>query len=331
MARWLWRLNKASSISKVNRIADELAPLLRQTIEKWRPLADWAKVPDLIREQGWAIVYESAAAYEGDALGRELRSARGVEIQVLQGPAIREFAPGLSPRITHMVWLPEQGHCPSPLRLSRALAAALQASGATFCHGYATGFRFADGKVAEVVTTNGVVATDAVVVAAGAHSHVLSSQLGCSILLEAERGYHVMLEQPSEMPPFPVMSGEGKYFLTPMEEGLRVAGTVELAGLSAPPNFRRADVLEAGANRVLPGLGWSGSSRWMGFRPSLPDSKPVIGRSPSVANAFFAFGHGHVGLTAAAPTAEIIADIIAERRPFIDVSPFAPDRPEVRA
>jgi len=128
------------------------------------------------------------------------------------------------------------------------------------------------------------------------------------------------------MPRIPIASGEGKYFVTPMEEGLRIAGTVELAGLDAPPDYRRADALLDKAKRLLPGLTASNVERWMGHRPSLPDSLPVIGRSQRAANAFLAFGHGHVGLTAAAPTGAIVADLVEGRTPFMDVSPFSAAR-----
>jgi D-amino-acid dehydrogenase len=111
-----------------------------------------------------------------------------------------------------------------------------------------------------------------------------------------------------------------------MEGGLRIAGTVELAGLEAPPNFARADALIEGGTRLFPSLTHGKVERWMGHRPSLPDSKPVIGRSRHVPNAFFAFGHGHVGLTAAAPTAELIADEIGGRTGFMDLRPFSADR-----
>jgi D-amino-acid dehydrogenase len=166
----------------------------------------------------------------------------------------------------------------------------------------------------------------AVVIAAGAHSNELSSHLGSKVRLETERGYHVMLEFPSVTPRIPVMAGEGKYFATPMEGGLRIAGTVELAGLEAPPIFARADALLVGAKHLLPELRHGKVERWMGHRPSLPDSMPVIGRSPRMHNAFFAFGHGHVGLAAAAPTGEIIADIVSGGEPDVDISAFAGER-----
>ncbi|HZQ62156.1 MAG TPA: FAD-dependent oxidoreductase [Casimicrobiaceae bacterium] len=323
---WLWRLHRSTSLARVNRIADALHSLLTTTLDKWRPLAQRAGVPELIVQQGYVFAYEGNAAFEGDALGRELRMQRGVQIEVLTGPAVREFDPALSPRITHLVVLPEQGHCPNPLRLSRALARRLRDDGAQFVTQSARGFELVDGAVRRVHLDDGSIDVDVVVVAAGAHSKGLAAKLGHDVPLETERGYHVMLESPSVVPRVPIMSGEGKFFVTPMEEGLRVAGTVELAGLDAPPDNRRADMLIPAVQRLLPGLTFSAAERWMGHRPSLPDSLPVLGRAASLRNAFFAFGHGHVGLTAAAPTGEIIADLVDGQAPAIDLRPFAADR-----
>jgi D-amino-acid dehydrogenase len=326
IAPWLWRFWRSTSLQRVNEIADALHPLLDVSIDKWRPMAEWAGVPELIRQDGYAFVYESEAAYLGDALGRELRRERSVRMELLTGGAIREFDPALSPAITHMVLMPQQGHVPNPPRLSGALAKRLRAGGAKFVDSNARRFELADGRVARVITDHGPVEIDAVVIAAGAHSNELSSQLGSKVPLETERGYHVMLESPSVQPRIPVCSGEGKYFATPMEGGLRVAGTVELSGLEAAPNYARADALLESAKHLFPGLSHGKVERWMGHRPSLPDSKPVIGRSPRVPNAFFAFGHGHVGLTAAAPTAELIADEIEARVSFMDTAVFRADR-----
>ena len=326
IAPWLWKLHRSTSLARVNQIADALHPLLTTTIEKWRPLAAWAGVPELIRQEGYAFAYESEAGFRGDALGRSLREARGVKIDVLTGAQVQEFDPALSSAITHLVVMPEQGHVPSPIRLSRALAERLRGGGARFVTATARGFETADGRVTRVATDSEPIEADAVVIAAGAHSNDLSEQLGSRVPLETERGYHVVAKAPSVVPRIPVCSGEGKYFVTPMEDGLRIAGTVELAGLSAPPNFARAERLLPGAKRLLPALEHGPVETWMGHRPSLPDSLPVIGRSPRFANACFAFGHGHVGLTAAAPTSEIIASLVAGEAPFMDIAPFSAQR-----
>ena len=326
IAPWLRRFQRATSLDTVNRIADALHALLTVSLDKWRPLAERAGVPELIVQHGYAFAYESARAFDDDALGRSLRKQRGVAIDVLTGDAIRDYEPALSPHVTHLVVLPEQGHCPNPLRLSQALARRLRAGGAAFVARTATGFDRVDGRIARVLTDGEPLDVDACVIAAGAHSNALSAQLGADVPLETERGYHAMLASPSIVTRAPIASGEGKYFVTPMEEGLRIAGTVEFAGLDAPPDYRRADALLAKAQRLLPGLRGARVERWMGHRPSLPDSMPVIGSAPRASNAFLAFGHGHVGLTAAAPTGEIVADLVARRRTFMNVGPFAATR-----
>ena len=330
-APWVWRLHRSTAPGNVERTADALFPLLDSTLEHWRPLAAWAGVPELVRQEGYAWAYESEGAFLGDAYGRELRRKRGVQIEVLEGDAVREFEPTLSPSVTHLVHMPEQGHCPNPLRLSQALAQRLRREGARIVLDSAYAFEYLDGRIARVVTASEKVEADAFVIAAGAHSHTLTAKLGTRVLLETERGYHVTLVRPSVVPRIPIMSAEGKFFATAMESGLRVAGTVELAGLDAAPNYERIAPLLRGARRLFPRLTFDTSSRWMGHRPSLPDSLPVIGRAPKVPNAFFAFGHGHVGLTAAAPTAALVASLIAGETPAIDIRPFAPDRPAIRA
>ena len=122
------------------------------------------------------------------------------------------------------------------------------------------------------------------------------------------------------------MSGEGKYFVTPMETGLRIAGAVEFAGTDAPPNYQRADALKVQGARMLPELSGSNVSQWMGHRPCIPDSLPVIGRSPLHANTYFAFGHGHVGLCGGAPTGRLIAELVSGCTPNIDLAPYRADR-----
>jgi D-amino-acid dehydrogenase len=193
----------------------------------------------------------------------------------------------------------------------------------------ALGFEVREGRVAQVHTERGSIDVDVVVLAAGAFSGPLAAQLGVRVPLDTERGYHVTLKSPSVMPRVPLLEAEGKWFATPMTAGLRLAGTVEFAGLNAPPEWRRAKALLDQLPNLLPQLSHSAvgdADRWMGRRPSLPDSRPVIGRSPRFANAVLAFGHAHVGLTSSAMTGRLVAQLLTGERPSIDLSPFAPDR-----
>jgi D-amino-acid dehydrogenase len=267
-------------------------------------------------------------------------------VETLKGSSVREFDPNLSPEITHLLHLPDQGHCLDPLGLCQVLARAVLAQNQS-AHGglggkggrfadagapvpaRALGFEVRDGRVAQVHTERGVVDVDAVVLAAGAFSGPLAAQLGARVPLDTERGYHVTLKAPTVMPRVPLLEAAGKWFATPMTAGLRLAGTVEFAGLDAAPNWRRADALVEQLPHLLPQLSHCAvgdADRWMGRRPSLPDSRPVIGRSPRFANAILAFGHAHVGLTSAAMTGRLVAQLLMGERPSIDLSPFAPDR-----
>jgi len=164
------------------------------------------------------------------------------------------------------------------------------------------------------------------VIAAGAWSRPLVRELGHDVPLESERGYHVTLTDPGIAPRLPVTVIEGKYFATPMEMGLRVAGTVEFGGLEAAPNWRRARVLLEQVKELYPTVDTGKFTEWMGHRPSLPDSLPAIGALPGHANVFAAFGHAHNGMTGGPPTGKAIADLIAGRPAGFDLAPYRPDR-----
>jgi D-amino-acid dehydrogenase len=327
---WLWQLHRSSRLDRVVASADAMHTLLAPTWDAWLPLAQWAGASALIRRDGWAAAYRSKMALDGDALGWRLRTERGIRIDTLTGGSVREFDPNLSPAITHLLHLPDQGHCLDPLGLCQALARAVLAHGADApVPGRALSFEVRDGRIAQVHTERGAIDVDAVVVAAGAFSGALAEQLGARVPLDTERGYHITLKSPSVMPRVPLLEAEGKWFATPMTAGLRLAGTVEFAGLDAAPNWLRANALVDQLPKLLPQLNHRAigdADRWMGRRPSLPDSRPVIGRSPRFVNAVLAFGHAHVGLTSAAMTGRLVAQLLTGERPSIDLSPFAPDR-----
>jgi D-amino-acid dehydrogenase len=150
--------------------------------------------------------------------------------------------------------------------------------------------------------------------------------LGDTVPLEAERGYHVTFSDPGLELPMPVCSAQNKLFVTPMEMGTRIAGQTEFAGIDAAPDYGRADVLVRHMKSMFPQVREVETTRWMGRRPSMPDSRPVIGRATKYANTYYAFGHGHIGLVGSAPTGRIIADLIAGRTPNIDIAPFRVNR-----
>jgi glycine/D-amino acid oxidase-like deaminating enzyme len=224
----------------------------------------------------------------------------------------------------------ENGHTSNPLALVQRLVEHFLRSGGELKHTRAHGFRLDGQRLAAIETDSGDLAADAAVVCAGAYSKPLAAALGDKVPLETERGYHLMIRDPEVMPRIPTADADGKFVATPMDTGLRFAGTVELAGLDAPPDWRRSQILLTQGRKMLPGLAADHAeervSVWMGHRPAMPDSLPVIGPSQASPDVIYAFGHGHVGMTAAPMTGRIVADLLSGRPAPIDIAPFAASR-----
>ena len=323
---WLLRFVAASQADRVEYIADALRSLLRQTFDAYEPLVQHAGVADLIRRTGYLVVYGTRAAYQADAIAWKLRRERGVAIQKLGPAEIKQRVPQLAGDYEVGLFLPEQGYCANPERLTKSLAAQFVRDGGTLLQRKVLDIEVgADGPRA-LVTDAGNVPVETLVVCAGAHSNEFTAKLGDKVPLEAERGYHVTYSDPRMELALPVFLPEYKFFVTPMEMGLRIAGQSEFAGVDAEPNYARADILAKHMQRILPGISAADTTQWMGRRPSLPDSMPVIGRASRFTNVYYAFGHGHVGLCGGAPTGRVIADLVAGRMPSIDVSPFRVER-----
>jgi D-amino-acid dehydrogenase len=325
-APWFMRFIAASRRARVEKIADALRPLLRQTFDAYAPLVAHAGVSDLIRQTGYIAVYQSEEAYRGDALAWKLRRDRGVAMEELDAIAIQRVAPALAKIYRVGLYLPEQGYVANPERLTKALAAQFEKDGGKILQREVLDIEVGPQGARALVTDAGTLPVEMLVICAGVHSGELASKLGEPVPIEAERGYHVTYSDPRVELAMPVMSPEGKLFVTPMEMGLRIAGQAEFAGIYAEPDYARADVLAKHMQRMFPDVSTADATKWMGRRPSMPDSMPVIGPSAKVSNVYYAFGHGHVGLCGGAPTGRIIADLIAGRQPSIDIAPFRPGR-----
>ncbi|MGE0117228.1 MAG: NAD(P)/FAD-dependent oxidoreductase [Dongiaceae bacterium] len=326
LAPWLWEFVKASTPRRVEEISLALRPLLIQAVDAYLPLLESAGVADMLRRTGWLCVYESDrkfAAAQGDLA---LQRRRGVQMQVLPAEEIRQFEPSLAPIYRHAVYYPENAYVADNYRLVQALAESFVRDGGTLLQEDVRDFAIGAHGPTHIVTDKARHPLDAVVIACGAWSRALAVRLGHRPLLDTERGYHVMFPNPGVMPRLPIYSGDHSFAVTPLAHGLRVAGTVELGGLAAAPNYARAQVLVERGRRMFPQLEEAGRTEWMGFRPSMPDSVPVISGSDRHRNAVFAFGHGHVGLTLGAVTGRIVADLVAGRDPGLDMRPYRIDR-----
>jgi D-amino-acid dehydrogenase len=327
---YLVRFVRSATPEKVRAQARALRPLLGPTVPLVRDLARDAGADDLIHQRGHLYVYRSAEALAKDGFAWALRRENGVVVDEFDADELRQLEPVLSRDYVRGLLVRENGHTSNPHALVTRLVENFRRHGGEVVRARALGFRLDGGRLAAIRTDAGELPADAAIVCAGAHSKPLAAALGDRVPLETERGYHLMIRDPEVMPRIPTADADGKFVATPMELGLRFAGTVELAGLDAPPNWRRARILLAQGRKMLPGLAADHPeeriSLWMGHRPSLPDSLPVIGRSAATPDVIYAFGHGHVGMTAAPMTGKLIADLVAGRPASIDITPFAPGR-----
>src|SRR5215472_10430318 len=330
LAPWLVRFIRAGTLAKVHAQARALRPLVSATLEALLPLVRDAGAADLVHRRGHLYVYRSAQGLERDRLAWEIRRRNGVAVDKFDGDELRQLEPVLSREYVCGMLVRENGHTSNPLALVERLLAGFLRAGGRLERARVSGFRLEGSRLAAIHTDRGEMPADAAIICTGAWSKPLAANLGDCIPLETERGYHLMIRDPEVMPRIPTADADRKFVATPMETGLRFAGTVELAGLKAPPDWRRALILLDQGRRMLPGLAASHPeerlSVWMGHRPSLPDSLPVLGPARATPDVIYAFGHGHVGMTAAPMTGKIVADLVAGRPPSIDITPFSASR-----
>ena len=326
IAPWLWRLVRASSPDRVERISIALAQLLERAQPAYRELLSREDYHALVQARGLLFPYKTEASFEGSSWARDLRRRRGVRFQVLEKAELQQLEPALSSEHRKGVYFPDARHTVDPQKLAQSLAGAfVEEQGQILLAGVDSISIDRDDRPS-LETTAGRRRFGKVVLAAGAWSRRLARMCGACVPLDTERGYHAMLPDPRVQLRIPVISGDHSIALTPMTDGLRVSGTVEFGGLKAPANFAIAERMVGHAEQLLPGLRRDGFRAWLGFRPSLPDSMPVIGPAPRTDNVLMAFGHGHLGVTYAAVTGQLIADLVARRPPAIDLTPYSASR-----
>jgi len=305
---WMARFARAAySMKEVRKGVDSFGPLMAEANIAWKAEIQASGLGELFKSRGALYVYESEASFAASAEERELQKAKGTEFEIVDGNRARELAPGLSSHIVRGVYYPHGMHTINPYRVVTTLAERFTADGGTVLRARVRGFKRTGSEVTAVQLTDGELPAKAVVIAAGRASGELTRLLGFNAPLVAERGYHVMLAPDNVRFDMPVSPAERGFFITPMEEGLRVAGTVELAAPHQPPSWHRADLLIKHLKDIFPGVGGAEQSRWIGERPSLPDFRPAIGRAPRLANVYCGYGHQHVGLTLATATGRLIA------------------------
>jgi D-amino-acid dehydrogenase len=320
IAPWLLRFLREGSDTRVRQIAAGLQPLVSRAYEAHCELIALTGADGIVRPVGWLKVFETEAGFAATAYDREIMAANDVRFDVLNADEIHQLEPPLARRFVKGLLQPDSAFVSSPYRLTESYVAHFVRLGGTVVPDRARGVRPTDRGV-ELDCERGFLAFDRVVVAAGAWSNQLAGQLGDRVLLDTERGYHLNIDAPTELRR-PVVFPEMGFVLAPMEDGVRMTSGVELAGLDAPPDFSRIRRLLPHAQQMLPGLSDKVTRQWMGYRPSTPDSLPVIGASPHAPRVFYAFGHQHLGLTLSAITGRLVTALINGLPPEVDVTPY---------
>ncbi|MES2999628.1 MAG: FAD-dependent oxidoreductase [Pseudomonadota bacterium] len=323
---WLVRFLKASTPERVEAISHALKALTAPSIEIYREVIHQIDAPTLFEASGQLQVYSSEKAMQKDAGGWALRRARGVSAEEVSGREIHELEPSVGPQFTHGIYLPNEGMIVNPSRLVRRLAESFVAAGGVVKEWNVKGLDARPDRSIRILCDGGVVEPDSIVIAAGVWSQSLAAQLGDSLPLESQRGYHVSFPQSGIQIKRTVVASEAKCFATPMEDGLRVAGTVEFGSPDAPASRRRVEALLHHSKALFPALSTAKYSDWMGNRPCMPDSLPVLGHATEFPSVIYAFGHGHLGITCAPMTSRVVTDLIQGKVPAIDLTPYSPAR-----
>jgi D-amino-acid dehydrogenase len=324
---WLARLLLAARPAQLARTIEAIVAINKLAMPAWNELSGQLGMESFIHRRGAFFAYDSEASLARARGHHQRQRAFGINVQEVPGHALRQMEPALSDALVGAAYYPDAAHVSDPRLVTEALFAACNPRGIGFLRAEVNGIAAAPGRATLSLAGLGERMFDRVVVAAGAWSRPLAAALGDRIPLDTERGYNVSFPGAAGTLTRPVSFDGHGFVATPLETGLRIGGAVELGGLQLEPNHARTRALYGKAVRFLrevPPI--EAGTMWMGFRPSIPDSLPVIGTAAASRAVVYTFGHGHYGLTQSAVTGRIAADLISGRAPPIDLTPFSPQR-----
>lgn len=325
LAPWLVRYLSHANDRDTRRIAAGLAPLIADAVDQHRALAGGTEAAEWLASSDYGFVYLGRAAFDADPYPWMLRRQFGFEPEIVEGAAVREVEPSLSPDLGLLALVRDHGFVRDPGKYVRALAVEARKLGVVFHKAEVRDFEFADGRIRAVETSDGRVECDAAAICGGVWSRPLALKLGLKVPMETERGYHIEYRRPNVTPRIPLMITTGKFVATPMAGGLRCAGVVEFGGLKAGPSRPPLALLGRKVRQTFPDLRAAEEVEWLGHRPAPSDSLPLIGEIAGT-RVFAGFGHHHIGLTAGPKTGRILAGLITGRRENTDVSAYDPMR-----
>ncbi|MEZ5675934.1 MAG: FAD-binding oxidoreductase [Thalassovita sp.] len=326
LAPWLLRYLSHANDRDARATARALTPIIGDSLADHQALAADTPAARYIQPCDFTYVYRDRAAFKADAYTYALKRENGFTWQEYEGAALRGYDPALTGDLGFGAAFSGHGRITDPGAYVKTLAAHLETLGGRVLRADVTDVIQDQGRVTGLRLDGTTLECDAVVITTGAWSGPLGRKLGLKTPVESERGYHIELWNPSVMPKHPILVNAGQFVATPMEGRLRLAGIVEFGGLNALPSRAPFRLLLKQARAAMPGLTWDEATEWMGHRPVLPDSLPVIGAVPGLRGAFMGFGHHHVGLTGGPRTGQILAQLASGRTPNLDLTPYSPAR-----
>ncbi|OYR21166.1 NAD(P)/FAD-dependent oxidoreductase [Brucella thiophenivorans] len=326
MIPWLYRFWRASSASALEKTTVAQGNMMRVAESEMLALIDRAGLRDRLQEDGNLELYESEAELKASQPGWDAKAKAGIAYEHVRGERLKALQPGLDPRFVAGTFVPGWKNVSDPKLFGQAIWAYAQSKGARFLKASVVSAQSKNGGATVCLEGRAHIEAAHLVLMSGAWSKDLAKGFGDVVPLDTERGYNTTLPVGSfDVKRQLTFPGHG-FVVTPMATGLRVGGAVEFGGLELAPNYARSSAMLKKASTFLPGLKTQGGKQWMGYRPSLPDSMPVIGRASAGGNIYYGFGHGHLGLTQSAATARIIHDLITGSALPIDIEPFKPQR-----
>ena len=323
---WLLQFLRHCQPERVRHTTDALGKLLLQTDAGLDPLIEWAHAQSLFVANDCLYLYSQPTAFESARESIRARQRNGVELDVIDGAAARALEPALQIPIHRALHFAGARHTINPQRLVARFVEQVCADGGEFLQSRVERVREHPGQVCLDLAGGKSVAARKLVVACGAHATRIPGSGAEQLPLDTERGYHIEFTRAGHLLSRPVGWADGGFYATPTESALRVAGTVEIAGLDRPANPARTAYLERKARDLLGEELPPSHSEWLGFRPTFPDALPVIDQAPDSAHIYLALGHQHIGLTLGGITGKLICDLILQRPPDIDLTPFRASR-----
>ena len=325
---WLRHLVAASPAHRRLAGARAFHTLLTGTPEAYDRLLAGSEAHTLILRSGLLNAYDTEETFAAAAPERQMLTDLGVHFEVLEAHEVRQLEPAVE-RVQCAVHFPQPYRVVDPFRFTQLIAADVEANGGSILNETVKDIVVASGRAREVRTDRASHPVDRLLIAAGAWSRAVTRMMGIDAMLDTECGYHVQINGLQTGLRRGLLHRDFEMGINQMSDGLRIAGTVEFAGLDAPPDFRRTESMLKHTLSVMRGIDRVDEakiSRWMGFRPTMPDYLPVIGPAPGVSNGWLAFGHQHLGLSLGSRTGEIIAHLVGGRDPGLDLTPFRVDR-----